>query len=461
MKNLKIIIILALLAGLYSPEVYSQSRKLAKKGAKLEEAGLPEEAADYYYKALVAKADNINALIGLKRTAPKLLDRKLQGMTTSYNNQDFQAAYDRYNDAATYTESTTKVGVELEITRLYTDRYNECRDILAEQYYNSGSALFDEGSYKLAMDDLQKCLVYRSPYKDAGDLIAEANEAKNVSDAERYYRSGLNKLSVEDYRGAYYDFGTCLSFKESYKDAELLRQEALEKGKVRIGIFEFTNNTKASGIHGTLYAYVVTYAVNCKSPFIEVVERDNLQRLLNEQKLGMSGVVDESTASQAGKVLGLDYVVMGRLIAYTKTGGEMTSRKVNAFELYPAKNAEGVEVNRGRAVTYALNEGSVSLTCEASYQVISVETSQIVSSEVVSASESDQVKYAFYNGDPKKLCKINPTDDFFSQAAISGNMVDQRLFSARQKLKSTDEMQSVVVKNLAQKISDGICGKFK
>lgn len=461
MKTFRIFLILSLLVVFTAPDIYSQSRKLTKKGAELEEAGLPEEAADYYYKALLEKPDYVDALIGLKRTAPKLLDRKLQGMTNSFNDGDFQAAYDKYNDAVAYVGNVKNVGVELEITKTYANKYSECRDNLAGQYYTSGSAAFDEGNYKTAIDDLQKCLIYRTPYKDAEDLIAQANEAKNVADAERYYKSGVEKFGAEDYRGAYYDFTTCLTFRDSYKDAELLKQEALEKGKVRIGIFEFTNDTRAEGLNGTLYSYVVTYAVNNKSPFIEVVERDNLQRLLNEQKLGMSGVVDESTASKAGKVLGLDYVVMGRLIGYTKTGGELTTQKVNAYELYQAKTAEGVNVNRGSQVTYTVQEGTVSLTCEASYQVISVETSQIISSEIVSSSDNDQVKFASYNGDPKKLCKINPSDDFFSQIAASSSMVDQKLFSARQKMKTTEEMQSLVIKSLAQKISDGICGQFK
>jgi len=206
---------------------------------------------------------------------------------------------------------------------------------------------------------------------------------------------------------------------------------------------------------------VVTYSVNYESPFIEIVDRDNLERLLNEQKLGMSGVVDESTASQAGKVLGLNYVVLGRLINVSQTGGELNSRKVTAYELYPAKNAEGQVVQKGKPVTYMLYEGSKTMTYEAAYQVISVETSKIVSSDIVSASDNDHVKYATYNGDPKKLCAINPDESAFSQQSAKNSMVDQRLFGARQKMKSQEEMQPVIIKNLATKIANGICGQFK
>jgi tetratricopeptide (TPR) repeat protein len=462
MKLIKFALSVLLLFCFNSQGSYAQSaRKLTKKGAELEASGMHEEAADYYYRAMVKNNDYVDALIGLNRTAPKLMDRKLQQFSSAYNTQDYQGAYDKYVDAATYQSNLKNVGVEIEIAKTYTDKYNECSSVLAEQYYISGRNKLDDGNFVEAIADLKTCLEFKSPYKDANALIDQALEAKTVSDADRFYQSGVTKLESEDYRGAYYDFGKCLSYKNPFKDAVDLKAEALEKGKVRIGIFEFANDTKASGANGALYSYVVTYAVNYESPFIEIVDRDHLQRLLEEQKLGMSGVVDESTASEAGKVLGLNYVVLGRLINVTQTGGDVSAQKVNAYELYPTKNAEGVQVMRGKAVTYMRYEGSKSLTYEAAYQVISVETSEIIHSDIVTASESDQVRYATYSGDIKKLCSINPDNSYYSQASISNSMVDQRQFTARQKFKSQEEMQPNIIKNLATKISNGICGQFK
>jgi tetratricopeptide (TPR) repeat protein len=461
MKTLRNLLIILLLLTFGAATTYSQSRKLEKKGAELEENGLPEEAADYYYQALLDKSDNIDAFIGLKRTAPKLLDRKLQSMVNAYNLQDFQAAFDKYNDAVNYQAKVMQVGVELEISKPFTDKFNESKEILADKYYVSGKSQFDYGNYDAAISDLEKCLSYKSPFKDAVDLESQAKEAKNVADAERSYRSGVSKIDAEDYRGAYYDLEKCLTYRSPYKDAANLKAEALEKGKVRIGIFEFTNDTKVYGVHGTLYSYVVTNAVNYESPFIEVVERDNLQRLLDEQKLGMSGIVDESSAAQAGKILSLNYVVMGRLINVTKTGGEVSSQQVSAYELYSTTTSDGVTIQRGRPVTYNVHEGSTTVTYEASYQVISVETSQILTSDIVTGSDSDYVKYATYGGDSKKLCTINPDQTFVMQLLASTSMVNQKLFSARQKMKTADEMQKAILKDMASKIAKGICSQFE
>jgi TolB-like protein len=45
----------------------------------------------------------------------------------------------------------------------------------------------------------------------------------------------------------------------------------------------------------------------------KVIERAQLEKILNEQKLGMSGIVDVSTAAQIGKGMGVDAVVCGSI----------------------------------------------------------------------------------------------------------------------------------------------------
>ena len=44
---------------------------------------------------------------------------------------------------------------------------------------------------------------------------------------------------------------------------------------------------------------------------VRIVERDRLQQLLDEQKLGQSGKIDPATAARVGKLLGARYMVMG------------------------------------------------------------------------------------------------------------------------------------------------------
>jgi TolB-like protein len=52
------------------------------------------------------------------------------------------------------------------------------------------------------------------------------------------------------------------------------------------------------------------------NPAARVVERETLQRLLDEQNLGASGRVDAQTAARIGKIVGARYVVLGTFIDF-------------------------------------------------------------------------------------------------------------------------------------------------
>jgi len=52
------------------------------------------------------------------------------------------------------------------------------------------------------------------------------------------------------------------------------------------------------------------------NPSARVVERENIQKLLDEQNLGQSGRVDPQTAAKVGKLVGARYVVLGTFIDF-------------------------------------------------------------------------------------------------------------------------------------------------
>ena len=56
----------------------------------------------------------------------------------------------------------------------------------------------------------------------------------------------------------------------------------------------------------------------------EVVERNLLQKVLEEQKLGMTGYIDQETAISLGQILGVDAIITGSI---TDLG---TNVKINA-----------------------------------------------------------------------------------------------------------------------------------
>ncbi len=114
-----------------------------------------------------------------------------------------------------------------------------------------------------------------------------------------------------------------------------------------------------------------------KTGKFSVMERQEMEQLLKEQSMGMSGVVTPESAAQAGKVLGVELAIFGSVteFGYTEqsTGGSLKG--------------------------FGLGVKSTSATVAVDIRFVNTETGEIVSAESVRKEQS------------KKGLKVN-TDDF-------------------------------------------------
>jgi len=83
--------------------------------------------------------------------------------------------------------------------------------------------------------------------------------------------------------------------------------------KRRVGVVDFENKTKYGEARLGNSASDVLITELVKSGKFIVVERDKLKTLMAEQKLGLSGAIDASTAARMGRVLGLNAIVTGSI----------------------------------------------------------------------------------------------------------------------------------------------------
>lgn len=66
-----------------------------------------------------------------------------------------------------------------------------------------------------------------------------------------------------------------------------------------------------------------------ETDYYDIVERDKLKQILDEQNLGMAGVVDEATAVEVGKLLGVDAMIFGEVTEYQVEPDERGKEKVH------------------------------------------------------------------------------------------------------------------------------------
>ncbi len=79
-----------------------------------------------------------------------------------------------------------------------------------------------------------------------------------------------------------------------------------------------------------------------KSGKIEVVEREAIERIIKEQNLSMSGLVDDAGAVKIGKLLGADVIIIGRGSALrVETKGREEPNLIDTFSI------KGINVENG------------------------------------------------------------------------------------------------------------------
>ena len=106
-----------------------------------------------------------------------------------------------------------------------------------------------------------------------------------------------------------------------------------QAGKPTVAIMYFNNNvfTKDARDYDGLSKGVADFLITemSSNASIRVVERDQVQRLIEEQKLVGAGQVDRETAVKVGKLLGAQHMIFGGFMADPKGNFRIDARAVN------------------------------------------------------------------------------------------------------------------------------------
>jgi TolB-like protein len=104
----------------------------------------------------------------------------------------------------------------------------------------------------------------------------------------------------------------------------------IEKMKTpRVGILAFPyHDGKISSGSSIVSERLTTYLAKRKK--IRVVERRLISKILEEQRMNETGVIDPNTAQKMGQVLGIDVIVTGTLIDLDEDRTEVNARALDA-----------------------------------------------------------------------------------------------------------------------------------
>jgi len=87
---------------------------------------------------------------------------------------------------------------------------------------------------------------------------------------------------------------------------------AISQTRYSLAVLDFYIPTLKQAVYGNYVADVVVQELSRYKTF-RLYERERLNAILSEQQLGVSGLVDSQTAAQLGKIIGVRYVLFGRV----------------------------------------------------------------------------------------------------------------------------------------------------
>ncbi len=430
----------------------SGSKSYAKKGLKLDEAGLYAEAAGMYEESARRNLRNIDAKIGLKKTGQSLLNDKLSAFfkATAMGSAKGDAVA-AYQDAKAYQERIGRLGVVLEIPDHYRTDFERVKGEYLVELYNEGQALLGKEDYRAAEQVFAKIARLEPNYKDASSL-------QTIAYLEPLYRQGKADLEAKAYRKAYGSLDKVVTRDAAYKDALALRQEALSMGQFTVAVLPFTTATKRPDIAARLQGQAITALTETRDPFLKVVDRENMDRIMQEQRLSLSGVVDEQTAARVGNLIGAQALLIGDVSDYREEPGQLRQGTKNGFEAYRVEqvNKETGEkyfVTRYKPVSYTEHYQENKARMAVNYRLISLETGEVLMSKSFDREAQDHMYYASYTGNRDALFpSLNGVADL-----NDGRRRDLRnLLNAPREVKSVATLSSELVRQSTTQMATAI-----
>lgn len=428
------------------------AKAYVKKAIKLEEAGMMEEAASHYMTALRKKSENLDALVGLKRTGQITLSRHLSDFDAAVFLGDRESAIDSFHKAEEYNEEVTGLGVTLVFPQEKHNQYQTVKNAHVEEIYVEGSSHLENLRYDKAYEIFERIEELLPGFKDAKQL-------GDYSYCKPRYESASDFMSADMYRSALKLYNEILVRDADYENASDLKEEALEQGKYTIALMKFDNGSTRVNIDTKLSAYVEQNLLESTDPFLTVVDRESLNLILQEQHLDLSGLTSGAEL-EVGSILGAKAILKGTVLECSYNRSSLNKQSKNGFESYRVEkvNDKGKKYyeTKYRPITYMVYSQNSDAKVSFNLKIISMETGSVISSNTVTATVTDNIRYANYGGNKNNVFPANSAGMRDISSTSKNNL--KQMLNSRRDVKNADTMIEDATKNLAAKVKAEVEG---
>jgi curli biogenesis system outer membrane secretion channel CsgG len=379
----------------------SGTKKYAKQAEAFQDAGLYKDAASSYLESLRRDPTNLEARVGLRQNGIKVFGDYLDDFFKAKAIGDTRKAVYTYLDAKRYAETLEMYNITVDEPSYIKNDFENLKAEYLASLYNDGKMLLGKGDYNSAKNKLSEIVSIDPRYKDAKDL-------ERIALIEPIYIKAEQAFQQEKYVHSYDLMNQVNTHDPNYKESIRIKQQCLELGTYTVALLSITNTTNDKAISHKIQANLMSALANNNNPFIKIIDRENMEALLAQQKLNLSGSIDEKTAASAGDLLGAKAVLTGKVIEYSTNPGKMQVFDRSGFEAYGVKQfnkatqkEEVVTKYQKANYTEYYQKNEVKLAYQ--IQLTSLQTGEIIFSKFFDQTNADAMHFAVYEGDTRNL----------------------------------------------------------
>jgi tetratricopeptide (TPR) repeat protein len=384
-----------------------------------EEARMYSKALSLYSELLVRK-ETKEALIGKKRVVEAIIRENYDGPIRMYCMQEkLCEAEQLYSELSIFVEKNKSLDVKepyglkdfiVQSKRTYCESlYKQAEsDVLAFKY--------DDARVKLNL--------IRNFFEDFPNL----DYLESLCVLYPNYYLATKSMDEGRLRDAYKALKRIEAIDPSFKDSKKMMESCLKQGRVTVAYVAVDRENVNNDVEKEMGAHVTQSLLDNKDPFLTLLDRDYTSKLLEEQKLGMSGLYDEKTLIEAGKLVGAQYILLGEIIEYS------ADQKLNDYGF--KKGYLGKTIGDTK-VKYRQWNKKFSLQMKYRISMVDSETGETLFNSVYPLNKMSEVDWAEYNGDYKM---VYPGDWNWELIRTGEDHVDITNYNDLQKLFSQKPM---------------------
>lgn len=428
--------------------VSSQSIKQAKT---LEAEGNFRAAATAYHQFLFRKPTHKDARTGLQRTGQRVLDDLLGNFWVKYNLEDYSAAVNSYNEAQNFERQIAGLQIQLLWPDHYKEYYSEALGKELDAWFAQSAQAIDAGDYTKARNLLRNIESKKSDYEGIREL-------KLAIEVDPWYRNGLTAMQAGQAGKAMEWFSKVNEKAPEYRDLRALMSDLNARNKRVIAVMPFQEQKRGRRVATEFGEQVVNALLNLNNPLIQLIDRENVEQILKEQRLGLSGLIDEKSASRAGMLLGGNAVLIGAVVNIAEEEPALQRETKSAFvrERYTYRD-QRTGMSRAdvrfNPVNYTEIKALRTITLTFKYRLMDVESGTILDSDVITRSATHQV---FYAETSLPIDQLSPIQGTLSAAELAKW---RERFSQSASLKPFAELATMVEKDVAKEVAERIQSK--